>query len=183
MQTRQRRTSGWITRAALLAAAALLTTAACTQLLDLEGFEYREPGAGGTGGIGGAGGAGGLGGCSDPSECPPGADTTCATRTCENRTCGVDYAAARTACTEDGGAYCDGQGNCVECTESTDCAQWYECNADGACVPGPCANGTLDGDETDVDCGGGTCPACPNGDECDDPSDCTSRFCTVIGAG
>jgi hypothetical protein len=42
-----------------------------------------------------------------------------------------------------------------------------------------CANGIKDGDETDVDCGGSTCPLCANGDVCNAGSDCASRVCTA----
>jgi hypothetical protein len=42
-----------------------------------------------------------------------------------------------------------------------------------------CSNGVTDGDETDVDCGGGTCPVCANGDACNTGGDCASRVCTA----
>jgi hypothetical protein len=42
-----------------------------------------------------------------------------------------------------------------------------------------CSNGVKDGDETDVDCGGGTCPVCANGDACNAGPDCASRVCTA----
>ena len=35
-----------------------------------------------------------------------------------------------------------------------------------------CSNGVKDGDETDVDCGGATCPVCANGDACATGNDC-----------
>jgi hypothetical protein len=41
-----------------------------------------------------------------------------------------------------------------------------------------CANGLRDGDETDVDCGGATCPACANGRACAVARDCVGRGCT-----
>ena len=41
----------------------------------------------------------------------------------------------------------------------------------------PCENGVQDGDETDVDCGGGTCSGCADGEGCALGSDCLSRFC------
>ena len=44
-------------------------------------------------------------------------------------------------------------------------------------VPAACANGVLDGDETDVDCGG-TCAACGTGKGCKAGKDCQSTFCT-----
>ena len=41
-----------------------------------------------------------------------------------------------------------------------------------------CANGVRDGDETDIDCGGATCPACANGRACVAAGDCVSNVCT-----
>ena len=41
----------------------------------------------------------------------------------------------------------------------------------------PCADGKLDGAETDVDCGGGTCPACGPELKCQSASDCDSGVC------
>jgi len=40
----------------------------------------------------------------------------------------------------------------------------------------PCSNGVLDGDETDVDCGG-SCPACDDGSACAAETDCASQVC------
>ena len=37
-----------------------------------------------------------------------------------------------------------------------------------------CSNGVRDGDETDIDCGGGACPACANGRACVAARDCAS---------
>ncbi len=42
----------------------------------------------------------------------------------------------------------------------------------------PCSNQVLDGNETDVDCGGGTCPACADGKMCLHGSDCVGGTCT-----
>ncbi len=41
-----------------------------------------------------------------------------------------------------------------------------------------CADGTPDGSETDVDCGGG-CPACGDYKNCSNPSDCSSGYCRL----
>lgn len=41
-----------------------------------------------------------------------------------------------------------------------------------------CADGILNGDETDVDCGGSTCAACGDGSSCSAGSDCTSGVCS-----
>jgi hypothetical protein len=43
--------------------------------------------------------------------------------------------------------------------------------------PGSCTDETRNGKETDLDCGGGTCPACPNGKRCLAGSDCSSNAC------
>ena len=48
------------------------------------------------------------------------------------------------------------------------------------CAPiaNECANGWLDGAETDIDCGGGTCGRCVTGKKCLVNSDCTSNDCS-----
>lgn len=40
-----------------------------------------------------------------------------------------------------------------------------------------CSNGSADGPETDVDCGGGVCPGCAAGKSCSTEKDCTSGIC------
>lgn len=42
--------------------------------------------------------------------------------------------------------------------------------------PPSCSNGRLDGDETDLDCGG-SCAGCPDGARCLSPIDCASAVC------
>jgi hypothetical protein len=37
-----------------------------------------------------------------------------------------------------------------------------------------------DGNETDIDCGGGTCPACASGMHCSVPTDCVSGICQGV---
>lgn len=41
----------------------------------------------------------------------------------------------------------------------------------------PCSDMQQDGQETDVDCGGGTCAPCANGKRCAMNSDCQSNDC------
>jgi hypothetical protein len=41
-----------------------------------------------------------------------------------------------------------------------------------------CTDGVINGRETDVDCGGGTCPACADGQMCAAASDCVGGECT-----
>jgi len=156
----------------IFVAVAVLAAGACTQDFDeffrgkaAPGGSGGTAGTGGSGGSGGTGGAvgggGGAGGCESPSDCP-GSDTTCRYRTCEQGQCGTEDAPLGTPCTEQGGELCDGNGNCVtaECTDNV-----------------------KNGNETDVDCGGDSCPPCANGLECNVYGDCESRFCDTGGGG
>ena len=136
------------------------------------------PQEGGGGGSGGSGGSS-TGECASPSDCP-GSDVTCSFRTCEQATCGVSFAAAASACSEDGGNVCDGDGACVQCLQDEDCEPFHTCNtAQNLCDAGPCANGVMDGEETDVDCGGSECEGCANGEICALFTDCASRRCVA----
>ena len=56
---------------------------------------------------------------------------------------------------------CDGT-EALRCTTEVDCPI--------------CEDGVLNGDESDIDCGG-SCPLCPIGGDCDGPSDCGSGVC------
>jgi hypothetical protein len=49
-------------------------------------------------------------------------------------------------------------------------------DGDGAPVSG-CHDGVMDGNETDIDCGGGSCATCPVNDKCLVSSDCMSDSC------
>jgi hypothetical protein len=40
-----------------------------------------------------------------------------------------------------------------------------------------CSDGIKNGTETDIDCGGGSCPLCAEGRACAEGSDCTTGFC------
>lgn len=46
---------------------------------------------------------------------------------------------------------------------------------------GHCGNGALDGDETDLDCGGTGCGPCSPSRRCKEARDCTTGFCTAAG--
>lgn len=52
----------------------------------------------------------------------------------------------------------------------------------GPITPTRCFDGSHDGNESDVDCGGPECPACPKGSECSgnysNTSDCVGSYCT-----
>ena len=65
-------------------------------------------------------------------------------------------------------------------TSGTDCNSG-RCGA-GHCAADTCSDGARDGAETDVDCGGGACPPCSDGQLCSLPSDCTSMVCNGVCA-
>jgi hypothetical protein len=63
------------------------------------------------------------------------------------------------------------------CKGADDC-QSKLCNG-STCQPvaATCMNGMLDGTETDVDCGGASCPACADGKNCKAATDCADGVC------
>jgi hypothetical protein len=79
----------------------------------------------------------------------------------------------------------DCSGGCALCGVGKVCDGGGDC-ASGVCTAGKCiasstpscTDGIKNGDETDVDCGGGTCPACGYMKGCAAPSDCLDAVCT-----
>jgi hypothetical protein len=136
----------------------------------------RIQGAGATGGETGSGGTGGT--SCVPEECP-GNDTDCRKRACsaagECITADEPEGTSCSATTDPDAKVCDGVGNCVQCTGEGDCSGDELC-VDQLCVPATCVNQELDGDESDVDCGG-SCSPCDDGLMCNDLADCASGFC------
>ncbi len=64
-----------------------------------------------------------------------------------------------------------------KCKVDSDCTS-NACDAIAlVCVTNRCADHVKDGAETDVDCGGGTCPTCATGKSCLINADCTSNSC------
>ncbi len=49
----------------------------------------------------------------------------------------------------------------------------------GICQAATCTDGVQNGNETDVDCGGGTCPPCNPGQKCDVGGDCVGDNCDI----
>ena len=67
---------------------------------------------------------------------------------------------------------CDGEGTAGNGTAGT-----RTLNSSGDCVAPTCSDGIQNGNETDVDCGGGGCPACTNGKAC-----CAGASCSGASA-
>ena len=139
-------------------------------------------------------GDGSCGWTEDCSSCAQdcGACTDCGNGVCEPgedcNSCAFDCG----ACTWCGDGWCDWNEDCSICV--ADCGTCDSCgdgvcdwNEDCASCPfdcgecqDPCTDGTMDNDETDVDCGGSTCPTCPDGWSCLGASDCTSNACVDL---
>jgi hypothetical protein len=119
--------------------------------------------------------------CTTGSDC---ASQVCTANRCDR--CGNDPYCGGPAC-----ARCEGYGLCYG---SADCAngrlcQFFSGVQNFACVPATCGNGTKDGAETDVDCGGdhfagdptahNPCGGCAAGRTCINLRDCASGVCTA----
>ncbi|WP_437910899.1 hypothetical protein WME95_24940 [Sorangium sp. So ce327] len=70
---------------------------------------------------------------------------------------------------------CGGTLDCGTCSPPAICGGGGIPNVCGQ--PPSCSDNVKNGNETDVDCGGGTCPACPVGGQCAVGADCTSGLC------
>ncbi|MBM4783538.1 MAG: hypothetical protein GQE15_38175, partial [Archangiaceae bacterium] len=85
---------------------------------------------------------------------------------------------------------CGGAGVCARCTRDQACTTGADClsgvcGGNGRCVASLCEDGVKGQQETDVDCGGPTCPACQvltePGPQCAADSDCAGSFCSNDG--
>jgi hypothetical protein len=71
-----------------------------------------------------------------------------------------------------GGSICFKCAVSQKCKVDTDCASSACDYKTQQCVADQCADNREDGEESDVDCGGGTCATCPVGKVCNVNSDC-----------
>ncbi|MFO0665895.1 MAG: hypothetical protein U0174_18230 [Polyangiaceae bacterium] len=69
------------------------------------------------------------------------------------------------------------------CTKNEDCPSKVCDINKGTCNAPTCTDGTMNGDEVDLDCGGSACPKCDVQKNCKVSADCTSGVCTNAGAG
>ncbi|HVJ20305.1 MAG TPA: hypothetical protein VM686_33045, partial [Polyangiaceae bacterium] len=113
----------------------------------------------------------------DTNHQPPVTDD-CALRACSaTGEVVVTTAPLGSTCGVDGGKYCDADGSCVGCLSEVDCDDGEICSQ-GGCDEASisCSDGHINGDETDIDCGG-SCGSCGVGKDCWEDSDCTSQAC------
>jgi hypothetical protein len=96
--------------------------------------------------------------CEDDEACQNGACTATCVPQCTGKTCG------------DNGC----GGSCGDCEGNESCLE-------GSCTTPPptCSDGIKNGSETDIDCGGPTCPRCSNFLACASRDDCQSAFCAI----
>jgi hypothetical protein len=106
-------------------------------------------------------------------------DTDCASGACD----GASFICVSNQCADHrtDGAETDvdcGGGTCAACALGLHCAGDGDCSSsacDGnlsTCVSSQCSDHRQDGSETDVDCGGPTCPSCAVGEKCLVSQDC-----------
>jgi hypothetical protein len=82
------------------------------------------------------------------------------------------------------GVDCGGMNMCPRCPNGQGCNSGGDCQSSvcsigmNVCLAPLCNDSVKNGTETDVDCGGGTCPGCGPGGDCVVASDCLSTICT-----
>lgn len=68
------------------------------------------------------------------------------------------------------------------CAGTEDCQSGLVCSPESSrCALGTCSDGLRSGVEVLTDCGGGSCPGCPDGTACSAPADCQSGVCGANG--
>ncbi len=77
----------------------------------------------------------------------------------------------------DGGSLPDAAGLC---TKPEDCPSKVCLLTTGRCLEATCRDGVLNGDETDMDCGGSKCSKCDIQKSCKTPGDCASGVCIAF---
>jgi hypothetical protein len=118
--------------------------------------------------------AGGEAGCTGPADC--------ASRVCVGGACAEPSCTDDTQNQDETGIDCGGscEQRCAAgqgCSSGDDCTAGLFCSADGLCTDPSCQDELQNGDESDTDCGGGTCPGCADGSACAADSDCQSGVC------
>ena len=118
--------------------------------------------------------------CSDSSDCAVG-------DSCVNGICLAEKGSECSYDTDCVGNLTCSDGRCLvpdgqACNTSDDCASHF-CNDSNVCASpsSHCDNWVLDGDETDVDCGG-SCSPCSLDENCKVDSDCSSGYCDPVSS-
>ena len=117
-------------------------------------------------------------------------DADCRSAACDDGVCAAhelpEYCSDGTMTEDETDVDCGG--NCRPCKAGLGCMVGTDCKSfkcesfvcvqgDRPEVPEWCTDSVKSEDETDIDCGGGSCPACKAGFECLVESDCKSHNC------
>jgi hypothetical protein len=120
--------------------------------------------------------------CADGRRCQSGSD--CASgvcspgnRTCQSPTCADGVKNSNETDVDCGGGGCPTCANGRRCVTAADCSSGICPSATHTCSAPGCSDGLRNGSETDIDCGGPTCPACAIGKSCAAHRDCAQSVC------
>ncbi|MBK7586190.1 MAG: hypothetical protein IPI67_39150 [Myxococcales bacterium] len=124
--------------------------------------------------------------CDDGKACSQGSDcssSVCNANVCQAATCS-DGAKNGDETSVDCGGSCVASQNktCKDgdaCTAQADCTSGICIGAPKTCAAPTCIDTVKNGAETDLNCGGGSCPKCDDGKQCGVADDCTSSVCTT----
>ncbi|MBW2990432.1 hypothetical protein KY348_01870, partial [Candidatus Woesearchaeota archaeon] len=118
--------------------------------------------------------------CQNGDRCKVNADCIsnyCINNLCKEATC-TDNVKNGLESDVDCGGDCPGCPVDKKCNIDYDCQEGLFCNDfSNLCALPSCDDGIMNGDETDVDCGGGCSEKCGNGLGCISPNDCKSGYC------
>jgi hypothetical protein len=117
--------------------------------------------------------------CLVDADCTSGGCTT-GTKVCAASQCSDAHKDGQETDVDCGGPTCSKCATGLTCAADTDCASGACDLVTTKCVASACVDERKDGAETDVDCGGGTCPMCATGKTCAANTDCTSAACDLV---
>jgi hypothetical protein len=169
-----------------LTATTFVAASACTAING-----YPPLGSGGDDAAGGTSASGGSGG--EPSVGGEGGTSGGMAPTCDEAICAAMCGECE-SCTCIQGVFCDtdplsygspcslgycSDGLCRGCLDNTNfpCADTSQSCDQFICVTAECDDGTLNGLESDLDCGGPDCAPCNTGATCVGPNDCQTSYC------
>ena len=121
-----------------------------------------------------------CGKCADTKGCKGNGD--CVSGVCLNNVCQKPSCTDLTQNGDEtdvdcGGATCAKCADKKKCKAATDCLSGVCDAVTSLCAAASCTDKVQNGDESDVDCGGATCPACGDAKKCKNSSDCSSGVC------
>ena len=113
--------------------------------------------------------------CSIGSDCQSG---VCEAGACASPSCHDDLKNGSETDVDCGGGMTS---MCAPCGTGEHCMVKSDCNSNqcsgGKCVAATCTDKILNGNESDIDCGGPDCLACSSNLKCNDDTDCASFVC------